>query len=440
MYLERLELHNFRCFETLDIDFHKQLTVIVGKNGSGKTTILEAAAIAAGSLFAGLDRIPAKGIDKETDPLRKAYVMGVTDDVQQQFPVEITAYGRIDDTDQENLVWKRAITRAGGTTTTKEARQLMDRSYKYQSLLSKGDPDLQLPVIAYYGTGRLWDYHRQKQKDIFTFNTRTNGYINSLDGTANVKLMIEWFRNMTISKYQRQEENLGSIPELDAVYAAMESCLQKLSEYSDIKIRYNMNTNELDVYYSNTNGERMRIPLNQLSDGYKGMISLAADIAYRMAALNPQLGIQVLEKSGGLVLIDEIDLHLHPAWQQRVLDNLTEIFPRVQFIVSTHAPAVIHSVRTENLRILNGNQVNQVYGQVYGKDIQSVLNEIMDAKERPEKVTGLFDRFYQLLEENKLDEAEKVLDELDVLREYHDPEVAGCRVKLKLEKIRGTKQ
>ena len=252
--------------------------------------------------------------------------------------------------------------------------------------------------------------------------------------------MIEWFRNMTISKYQRQEENLGSIPELDAVYAAMESCLQRLSEYSDIKVRYNMNTNELDVYYSNTNGERMRIPLNQLSDGYKGMISLAADIAYRMAALNPQLGIQVLEKSGGLVLIDEIDLHLHPAWQQRVLDNLTEIFPRVQFIVSTHAPAVIHSVRTENLRILNGNQVNQVYGQVYGKDIQSVLNEIMEARERPEKITRLFDTFYQLLEENKLDAAEKVLDELDKLREYHDPEVAGCRVKLKLEKIRGTKQ
>ncbi len=83
---------------------------------------------------------------------------------------------------------------------------------------------------------------------------------------------------------------------MDTVYLAMEKCLTNLSGYSDVKIRYNMGTQELDVYYSEQDKQRMRIPLNQLSDGYKGMISLVADIAYRMATLNPQLGTEVLSK------------------------------------------------------------------------------------------------------------------------------------------------
>lgn len=91
MYLEKLKLHNYRCYENLEIDFHKNLTVIVGKNGAGKTTILEAAAIALGTWFVGFNDISSKGIDKKTDPLRKAYRIGMTDDVQTQFPVEIEA-------------------------------------------------------------------------------------------------------------------------------------------------------------------------------------------------------------------------------------------------------------------------------------------------------------------------------------------------------------
>lgn len=152
---------------------------------------------------------------------------------------------------------------------------------------------------------------------MFKVSSRTNGYIDSLSGTANVKLMMEWFLNKTINKYQRQEENIQENPELEIVYLAMEKCLGMLSGYVDVKIMYNMSTQELDVYYSETDGQRRRIPLNQFSDGYKETISLVADIAYRMATLNPQLGMDILEKSDGIVLIDEVDLHLHPAWHRR---------------------------------------------------------------------------------------------------------------------------
>lgn len=437
MYLEKLKLHNFRCYEKLEIDFNRQLTVLVGKNGSGKTTVLEAIAIALGTWFVGFNIVNAKGINKRTDPLRKAYQIGATDDVQTQFPVEIEAWGKIEESKDQILHWKRELYTPTGTMTTKDAKEIVEYAAEYQKAISEGRTDIYLPMVAYYGTGRLWDYHRQKRTDVFKVSSRTNGYIDCLDGTANVKLMMDWFQIMTINKYQRQEENLESNPELDTVYLAMEKCLTNLSGYSDVKIRYNMGTQELDVYYSEQDKQRMRIPLNQLSDGYKGMISLVADIAYRMATLNPQLGTEVLSKGDGVVLIDEVDLHLHPAWQQKIIDNLMNIFPKVQFIVSTHAPAIISSVKTDKLRILSNKEVCMTANQVYGKDVNSVMKEIMGVNDRPDQFVELFEKFYRLLSEKKYDEAGAVLDKLDEERGYHDPEIVKCRVKLKLERMRG---
>lgn len=437
MYLEKLKLHNFRCYEKLEIDFNRQLTVLVGKNGSGKTTVLEAIAIALGTWFVGFNIVNAKGINKRTDPLRKAYQIGATDDVQTQFPVEIEAWGKIEESKDQILHWKRELYTPTGTMTTKDAKEIVEYAAEYQKAISEGRTDIYLPMVAYYGTGRLWDYHRQKRTDVFKVSSRTNGYIDCLDGTANVKLMMDWFQIMTINKYQRQEENLESNPELDTVYLAMEKCLTNLSGYSDVKIRYNMGTQELDVYYSEQDKQRMRIPLNQLSDGYKGIISLVADIAYRMATLNPQLGTEVLSKGDGVVLIDEVDLHLHPAWQQKVIDNLMNIFPKVQFIVSTHAPAIISSVKTDKLRILSNKEVCMTANQVYGKDVNSVMKEIMGVNDRPDQFVELFEKFYRLLSEKKYDEAGAVLDKLDEERGYHDPEIVKCRVKLKLERMRG---
>lgn len=437
MYLEKLKLHNFRCYEKLEIDFNRQLTVLVGKNGSGKTTVLEAIAIALGTWFVGFNIVNAKGINKRTDPLRKAYQIGATDDVQTQFPVEIEAWGKIEESKDQILHWKRELYTPTGTMTTKDAKEIVEYAAEYQKAISEGRTDIYLPMVAYYGTGRLWDYHRQKRNDVFKVSSRTNGYIDCLDGTANVKLMMDWFQIMTINKYQRQEENLESNPELDTVYLAMEKCLTNLSGYSDVKIRYNMGTQELDVYYSEQDKQRMRIPLNQLSDGYKGMISLVADIAYRIATLNPQLGTEVLSKGDGVVLIDEVDLHLHPAWQQKVIDNLMNIFPKVQFIVSTHAPAIISSVKTDKLRILSNKEVCMTANQVYGKDVNSVMKEIMGVNDRPDQFVELFEKFYRLLSEKKYDDAGAVLDKLDEERGYHDPEIAKCRVKLKLERMRG---
>jgi predicted ATP-binding protein involved in virulence len=432
MILKKLQLKNFRCFEDIEVVFHDQLSVIVGVNGAGKTSIMEGVAIAISTMFVPLSGTKGLGIDKAQAHL-KAYKMGSVGDVQPQYPVSVSADAICDG---QKIHWERALNTEKGSTTIKDAKSIVEIATEYQERLRKGDQTLILPILAYYGTGRLWDYHREKQSDVFESNNRLNGYVDCVDGTANIKLMMNWFSKMTIQKYQNQELGLENIPELEAVYAAMETCFARITGYKTVKIQYSMGTKELEVAYKDELGNMMRIPINQLSDGYKSTISLVADIAYRMAVLNPQLLGDVCQKTSGIVVIDEIDLHLHPSWQQRILGDLTAIFPKVQFIVSTHAPAVISSVKSENIVLLDDGQVFEPSGEVHGKDVNTIISSVMNTAERPPEIKALFNDFYRMIDAGKVQTAEEKLNDLEERLNGDDPELAGCRVKLKLQKAR----
>lgn len=435
MFLTNLKLHNFRCFENIDIDFHPQLTVIVGANGAGKTSILEGAAIALSSMFVKMDGLSGRKIEK-TQAHLKSFSVGSTKDVQAQYPVEVSASAQV----SGNLIsWKRGLNSSTGQTLFGDAKEITFTGEEYQNRLRSGDTELCLPIIAYYGTGRLWDYHREKQSNLFETNNRLNGYKDCVDGTTNVKLMMNWFMEMTIKKYQNQELGLGGIPELEAVYSAMKTCFQRITGCDNVNMQYDMGSKELEVAYKDSNGDMMRIPINQLSDGYKGTISLVADIAYRMAVLNPQFLGNVCTKTTGVILIDEVDLHLHPEWQQRILGDLTAIFPKVQFIVTTHAAAVISSAKSENLRIMKKQKVEMVNSQVFGNDANSIYKLIMGVPERDPDTAKLFKQFDEFIVKKDFDNAEAILDKIDEIRDGHDTEVSRNRVKLKLERIRGGK-
>ena len=352
MRIQKLELHNFKGFDDINIQFHPNLTVIVGENGSGKTSILEGAVIALSTIFVKMDGLSGQKINKEQVHL-KAFSMGSTKDVQPQYPSTISAIA-INGT--EMISWSRSLNKSDGSMTVREAKKMIDCGILFQKRLRSGDATLILPIFAFYGTGRLWDYHREKQSDVFETNNRMNGYVDCMDGTASIKLMMNWFAKMTVRKYQNLELGMGGIPELEAVYSAMENCYKRITGSESVKMQYDVGTKELEIAYQDKDGKWMRIPINQLSDGYKSTISLVADIAYRMAVLNPQLLGNVCKETEGIVLIDEVDLHLHPTWQQRILGDLREIFPKVQFIVTTHAPAVINTVKSENIVLLNDGE------------------------------------------------------------------------------------
>ena len=427
MFLNSLVLHNFRCFSDLEVCFNNRLAVIVGSNGAGKSTVLEAATIAAGTLTSAMDGLTNYGI-KKSDAHYKCFDLGSNVDVQPQFPVEITATGCVDGRD---ISWTRNLNSANGRGGLASAKELTRIAHEYQDRMRNGDRDLKLPIVSYYGTGRLWAQHREKKSDTFEKNNRSNGYIDSIDGAANDKLMMKWFQKMTMQELQRKQE----IPEFTAVRTAMEQVFASITGFSDVNVQFNLDTGDIDILYFDNSNERVRIPLSLLSDGYKCTISLIADIAYRMALLNPQLLDNVLTETEGIVLIDEIDLHLHPVWQKRILKDLMDIFPKVQFIVSTHAPEVINSVKRDSIVLLKDNAVYPAADETYGKDANTILREIMEVSARPDDIRNLFELFYNLLDKGEWSRAEAVIDQLEDAVGNNDAEVNSCRVRLELEQM-----
>lgn len=427
MLLKSIVLRNFRCFSDLKIHFHPRLTLIVGGNGAGKSTVLDAATIAAGTLTSAMDGLTNYGI-KKSDAHYKCFDLGSNVDVQPQFPVEITACGEVDG---KEVTWSRRRNSVNSRDGLAYAKEMTTIAKSYQERMRNGDRDLLLPIISYYGTGRLWDQHKEKKNDTFEKNSRSNAYIDSLDGAANDKLMMKWFQKMTIQQYQRGEE----IPEFQAVRLAMEQTFEAITGFSDVKAQFNLDTNEIDILYYDEKNEHIRMPISQLSDGYKCTISLIADIAYRMAILNPQLLDKVLVETSGIILIDEIDLHLHPKWQKRILKDLMNIFPKVQFIVSTHAPEVINSVQADSIVVLKNNLAQAALDETYGKDANTILREVMEVATRPEDVTVMFEQFYDLIDEEKWNLAEEILEQLEGKMGNNDAEVNSCRVRLELERM-----
>ncbi len=426
MQIDRITIENFRCFESFEAKFNRELTVIIGNNGSGKSTLLDAVSIAVGTFLAGFDGMSSPGIAKD-DALNKCYDMGSVVELQPQFPVSVAASGIVAGTP---VTWKRELRSAEGKTTVVDAKEMTAVSTALQSQVRNGEKPL-LPLISYYGTGRLWAQKREKKSpELMSFN-RQMGYVDCLDAASNEKMMRKWFEKMTL----QSATNGTPTPELIAVKSAIVQCFQSITRFDDVDIQFNLDTHELDILYRNEGSERERYPMKELSDGYKNTLSMVADIAYRMAVLNPWLLDRVLTETTGIVLIDEIDLHLHPQWQQRIIGDLRTIFPKVQFIVSTHAPLVINSVKKDNLLILTDKQAVEPQDEVFGRDANAILNSIMGVNERPDEIKQMFQTVYDAIDEQRYDDAATALQQIEDKIGSADPELTSAQISLELERM-----
>ena len=293
---------------------------------------------------------------------------------------------------------------------------------------SEGDSGTVLPLVAYYGTSRLWSTTPKtlsESRSSFT-SSRTKGYIGSMASSVNERDMYAWFRKMTLWELQHRK----SSPELVAVTEAVARCLHGVqqSEYSELT--FDLERDELVVARSGAEG-RVLESLHSMSDGYRNTLSLVADIAYRMATLNPALLDDVLE-TPGIIMIDEVDLHLHPLWQARILRDLRSTFPNVQFIVTTHAPVVVASVSRRHLRILGDSEAYCVAEETYGRDANAVLR-IMGSGSRPSEIKELFDEFYRALDGELYEKANSILNQIEKKIGSDDTELVGARTALSLE-------
>ena len=290
-----------------------------------------------------------------------------------------------------------------------------------------GDKYLILPLISYYGTGRLYAQKKEKRnlKSLTEFK-RQVGYVDCMAAESNEKLMLNWFQMQTLKSLQEQQKTgiLDRPLLLKTVEKAICRSFERISGARNVSLIFDLATHRLVLEFETADGNAQKFAMDEMSDGYKNTLSMIGDIAYRMAVLNPTLGNQVLEKTPGVVLIDEIDLHLHPQWQQTIF-------------VSSHAPAVINSVPREQIRILDHGEIYMPAAQTYGRDANSILREVMNVSERPAAIKQRMDLFYAYMDENNYEKADKVLTEMEAIVGTTDPDIAAARTSLDLERILG---
>jgi predicted ATP-binding protein involved in virulence len=346
MKIQHVEVRNFKGFEHKKFMLHPHFNLIVGRNGTGKTSALDAIAVAIGSWFLGLRGADSRHI-KPTEVLLKTVDQTsefVENRFEAQYPCEVSAEGTVLG---ELIPWSRTLGSQQGRTTYVGARRMKDLAAMADEAVRAGEP-IDLPLICYYGTGRLWQEPREAfivaghekiadKKEL----SRLAGYKYSIDPKLSVAQFTTWMARQSWISFKTR--NIS--PHYEAIKAAIVSCIEGAEG-----IEFDPGIGEVIVKFQN--GYR---PFSLLSDGQRCMLAMIGDLAQKAVALNPHFGVEILERTPGVVLIDELDLHLHPQWQRRVIEDLRRLFKNVQFICTTHSPFLIQSLRSgEELLMLDG--------------------------------------------------------------------------------------
>ncbi|MFQ2578034.1 AAA family ATPase [Aeromonas caviae] len=384
MKIERVSLKNFRCFEQLEVTFHPQMTVLIAPNGAGKTTILDAVRIALWPFVKGFDLGSQTG-KSATIQIDDVRLERREQEMEPILPCQITAQATgiaiaIRDKQPHLFQWQQVREQVKPRTQSKGDRstQVLTRLAKdYQSVIYKGQQanvdTIELPLMVYLGTGRLWYQGRytseaeDKKLDASVFS-RLWGYQNCLTATSSYKQFETWYgwvfrsyrelqidqlENRLKSQDQNALANFGAA--IEVVQRAINTLTTPLTGWRDLQYRASMGQ-QLVMEHP----EHGYMPLAMLSDGLRNMVAMVSDIAFRCIKLNPHLKNEAAHKTAGIVLIDEVDMFLHPAWQQQVLGALQQAFPLVQFIVTTHSPQVLTTIDNNCIRLLRQSEQDGV--------------------------------------------------------------------------------
>ena len=407
MKIHELEVINFRDFEHQTFHFPEQFTVLIGDNGTGKTAILDALAIGAGCLFSGFDEVSKlHRLIRDDEVRRVSYAMGEIPTVEPQYPVSISCSGLVGGYE---ITWKQILEKVDEDNRhSLNSFEILNVSKQLQEKVRKGD-SVVLPMVACYGTGRLWLQKKKQSVEPMKPSSRMLGYVDCLDPESNHQALQRWFQRMEGAALQRRE----SFGVLDAVKNAIANCI-----YYCESVNYDF----LEAEISTTFKDGRILPFRMLSDGIRSMLGMVADIAYRAAVLNPQLGSEAAQKTPGIVLIDEIDLHLHPKWQRRVIDDLKAAFPAIQFVATTHSPFIVQSLREGELINLDP----QPPAEYHDKSIEDIAENVMGVElpqksERYLEMMKAAEEYYRVLQEAKDANSERIEELKDRLDELTIP-------------------
>jgi predicted ATP-binding protein involved in virulence len=433
MRIDRLEIKNFKKFSDYTLELHPQFTLLVGDNGTGKTTLLDALAISAGVWLVNSPDTTLNNSRRNILPSEIRLEAISSDTITQlveRTPVQIKATGEIDG---RAVQWLRQIKSNGSRTSNTGAKAALEIISSLFQQVAAG-AKIWLPIVAYYGAGRASNQRDPKATIKASPARRWDAFYNCFEERIRIADLHTWFQKEAIASLNRQGEIR---PGYWVVRFAVLSCIPDAED-----LWFDPERSEIVV---SIQGNPQ--PFSNLSAGQKMMVGLIADIAIKIVTQNAAFLSEgsninggnlprVLQQTSGLVLIDEIDVHLHPKWQHQVVNDLTRTFPSIQFVCTSHSPLIIGEVEASRIRILENDRetsgaIATIPTEAYGLDANRVLDELMGAEDRNREVSERLHTLFELIDAEDFAAARQTIATLSDKLGESEPELTRARSLIK---------
>ncbi len=425
MLLKKIEFNGFRCFNDYRISFRRGINLLIGDNGSGKTSVIRGVTLALNAFFKGFSDENTSCAGIASDDFNH---LVSNESRSLTRPAEIV-FSTGDATDVS--IFRKSKKTA---TSYKNAKEFNSRNKDLYNRIADEDGDHRLtplPLLAFFATDdihlKVGGVNGRAFKDYYL--TPSFGYYYALKGGF---LARHWIDRMLVLREGGKGEE-----ELSIVVSAIKRALgeEGCGIISDVNIRPKQGY----VYFIFTDGREVRF--EDLSDGYLRLVNTVMDLAFRCSIMNrPLYGLNACEHTEGVVCIDEIDDHLHPSLQAKVIKALQRTFPKLQFIISTHAPMVMTSVedREDNavyqLDYDSGTYLNKQIS-TYGLDASTIIRTFLHQANKDVDVQRQIDELFKLLEDEQVEKAKVLLAQLEERFTDRLPEITRARTLLSFYEV-----
>lgn len=418
MYFERTEIQNFKSIEKMSLNFSSGVNLLIGDNGVGKTTVLEALALSVQTYFSRMNDITKKGITQKDVRFTSSLVGDASQHRMYYTPTTIKSTVELG-----GVEYSSEISREDETNATRTKYAGKELAAAGRELLNSQTEIL--PVICYFSTSRVVDTQKASTSSVGKnkLNDRRCGYMDCLNATLDRKALTDWAFKMAMAEYKKGMP----IAEYEAFKKAVGTFMQKMNDLDEIPLVEYTRDFE-DITYTE-NGKTMLV--NYLSAGYQSLLWMLMEISFRIALLNPEMSDY--SQAEGIVLIDEIDMHLHPRWQWKILDALHNSFPKIQFIAATHSPIIISSFKDAKLLSIGQNGVEELSG-AYAYSIDDVVEYKQGSSGIPQELWQLKKEFEDAFYQRDKQSSQKALDGMKKLFGEDNTEVKRAEAKMRMRK------
>jgi len=466
MQIKQLKIKSFRGIKDLTLEFNsEQPNLLIGVNGSGKSSILDCLAILLSHFTEPIRDPDSSGYFFGEEDINNENKDGIA---SAEIIANIGDWAKPSAKSDREIKWSLTKNREGNNN---DLAAISDVVGNTKNKIIE-DANFPLPIIIHYTVNRVVRDIPLRVRKKNLFETKDAYYKSLARGEISFRDFFEWFRNQEdleneersnlIAKYLKEilieiltkslkEQNLYN--ELSPDFSNEDSTELKINIPNFLSQFYNLHENDFKSdpnFHNNYQLEAVRkaigsildgfsnlrvqrkplkmivekqgkkLYINQLSDGEKCLLAMVGDLARRLALANP--GLEDPLQGSGVVLIDEIELHLHPQWQRNIILRLQETFPNCQFIITTHSPQVISGVKYVTLLDVTPEGITAEQIPSYGKDSNRILETIMGTSSRPQKIMEDLQQLFELIDRGNLDDARQLRDRIAEEMEDQDPE------------------